>query len=135
MPDFSTSRLAKSNMPNKLLNFETLFFLFFQTILLHPGPLWKGGKFQKRKSFNYPESLLYCLCSSLRLGVHSLSGASQNWQMYQDISILSNYFPTFKWAFHKVNIHACCLQNFFLNMPYFFSCLGQNALNMKVVLF
>ena len=24
----------------------------------------KGGKFQKRKSFNYPESFLYCLCSS-----------------------------------------------------------------------
>ena len=25
----------------------------------------KGGKFQKRNYFNYPESFLYCLCSSI----------------------------------------------------------------------
>ena len=43
MPDFSTSRITKSNMPNKLLNLETLFFLLFRTILLHPGPLCNCG--------------------------------------------------------------------------------------------
>ena len=42
MPVFRTSRIAKTaktNITKKLSSFETLNFLLFRKILLHPGPL------------------------------------------------------------------------------------------------
>ena len=36
-----------------------------------------------------------------------LSGASGSGEMFEDIANISNYFRTFVWALHRVNMQVC----------------------------
>ena len=55
----------------------------------------KGGKFQKRKSFNYPESFLYCLCSRkvLHLFLVLTSGDEYDKVLELENVLVVNYTP------------------------------------------